>query len=64
MIKLKEVQKMTSLSRSSIYAYIDKGIFPTQVKLGARSVAWKNEEIIAWLESRISARDAANSSTY
>ena len=64
MIKLKEVQKMTSLSRSSIYAYIDKGIFPTQVKLGARSVAWKNEEIIAWMESRISARDAANSSTY
>ena len=64
MIKLKEVQKMTSLSRSSIYAYIDKGIFPTQVKLGARSVAWKNDEIIAWLESRISARDAANSSTY
>ena len=64
MIKLKEVQKMTSLSRSSIYAYIDKGIFPTQVKLGARSVAWKNEEIIAWLESRILARDAANSSTY
>ena len=64
MIKLKEVQKMTSLSRSSIYAYIDKGIFPNQVKLGARSVAWKNEEIIAWMESRISARDAANSSTY
>ena len=64
MIKLKEVQKMTSLSRSSIYAYIDQGIFPNQVKLGARSVAWKNEEIIAWLESRILARDAANSSTY
>ena len=64
LIKLKDVQRITSLSRSSIYAYMDKGIFPTQVKLGARSVAWKNEEIIAWLESRISARDAANSSTY
>lgn len=64
MIKLKDVQRITSLSRSSIYAYIDKGIFPTQVKLGARSVAWKNEEITAWLESRISARGAANSSIY
>jgi prophage regulatory protein len=64
MIKLKEVQKMTSLSRSSIYAYIDKGIFPAQVKLTHRSVAWINEEVTAWVESRISARDAANSSTY
>jgi prophage regulatory protein len=64
MIKLKEVQKMTSLSRSSIYAYIDKGIFPTQVKLGARSACWIEQEVTEWLKGRILARDAANSSTY
>ena len=64
MIKLKDVQKITGLSRSSIYSYIEKGVFPIQVKLGQRSVAWIDQEIIAWLESRISARDAANSSTY
>jgi prophage regulatory protein len=63
-LKLKDVQKITGLSRSSIYAYIDKGLFPIQVKLGQRSVAWINEEVTAWVESRISARDAANSSTY
>ena len=60
MIKLKEVQKMTSLSRSSIYAYIDKGIFPTQVKLGARSVAWLESDIQSWVESKINARNAMN----
>ncbi len=64
MIKLKEVQKLTGLSRSSIYAYIDKGLFPAQVKLGLRSVAWVDSEIESWVESKVLARDAANSSTY
>lgn len=56
MLKLNEVKKMTGLSRSSIYAYIDKGHFPTQVKLGERSVAWVEQEVIAWIDSRILAR--------
>ena len=60
MIKLKDVQRITSLSRSSIYAYIEKGIFPTQVKLGARSVAWLESDIQSWVESKINARNAMN----
>lgn len=60
MLKLKEVQKMTGLSRSTIYAYIDKGLFPRQVKLGERCVAWVEEEVIAWLDARIADRDAGN----
>ena len=64
MIKLKEVQRITSLSRSSIYAYIDKGIFPTQVKLGARSVAWLESDIQSWVESKINARNAMNDENY
>ena len=64
MLKLKEVQKITGLSRSSIYAYIDKGLFPRQVKLGERCVAWIEDEVVAWLDARIMARDAANSGTF
>jgi prophage regulatory protein len=64
MLKLKEVQKMTGLSRSTIYAYIDKGMFPRQVKLGERCVAWVEEEVVAWLDARITERDASNSSNY
>ena len=64
MIKLKEVQKLTGLSRSSIYAYIDKGLFPAQVKLGERCVAWVDNEVEEWVLSKVLARDAANSSTY
>ena len=64
MIKLKDVQRITSLSRSSIYAYIYKGIFPTQVKLGARSVAWLESDIQSWVESKINARNAMNDENY
>lgn len=64
LIKLNEVRARTGLSRSSIYAFIDKGTFPAQVKLGERSVAWVDSEIEGWVESKMLARDAANSSTY
>jgi prophage regulatory protein len=64
MIKLKEVQKLTGLSRSSIYAYIDKGLFPAQIKLGERSVAWLDSEIESWVNSKINARDAKNDENF
>lgn len=64
MLKIKKVLKMTGLSRSSIYAYIEKGKFPKQVKLGERSVAWIEEEVVAWIDARITEREASNSSNY
>ena len=52
-LRLKEVQQMTGLSRSTIYAEIAKGKFPKQVKLtGARSVGWPESVIVQWVESR------------
>lgn len=60
LIKLNEVKARTGLSRSSIYSYIDKGLFPAQIKLGERSVAWLDTEIESWVEGKINARDAMN----
>ena len=52
-LRLKDVQRMTGLSRSTIYAEIAKDNFPRQVKLtGARSVGWYENAIIQWIESR------------
>lgn len=52
-LRLKEVQRMAGLSRSTIYAEIAKGNFPRQVKLtGARSVGWHESTISQWVESR------------
>lgn len=52
-LRLKEIQRMTGLSRSTIYAEIAKGNFPKQVQLtGARSVGWHESAVVQWVESR------------
>lgn len=52
-VRLKEVQRMTGLSRSTIYAEIAQGNFPKQIQLtGARSVGWHEHEVVQWIKSR------------
>ncbi len=55
-LRRKEVERRTRLSRSSIYAAIHAGKFPRPVSLGARAVGWVEDEIEAWLQSRIDLR--------
>jgi prophage regulatory protein len=57
-IRLKEVIKITSVPRATIYFLIDQGNFPKQVSLGGRSVGWVEEEVIEWIRQRIEMRDA------
>ncbi|RWN11466.1 MULTISPECIES: AlpA family transcriptional regulator [unclassified Mesorhizobium] len=52
-----EVERVTGLPRSTIYAKIASGEFPKSIKLGARSVGWLESDIAAWQRSRIEARD-------
>lgn len=55
-----QVEAMTGLSCSSIYAAMAEGSFPRPVRLGVRAVGWVESEITAWIESRITAsRQAA-----
>ncbi|MGF6764835.1 prophage regulatory protein [Paraburkholderia sp. GAS33] len=55
-----EVEKMTGLSRSQIYALIEADEFPRQVQLSANSVAWLDTEIERWMDERIRLRDNHN----
>ena len=52
LMKLPEVEHVTGLKKSSIYKRIIEGLFPVAVQLGARSVAWKSEEIQEWIQNR------------
>jgi prophage regulatory protein len=55
-LKLPQVIALTSLSRSSIYAYIQKKEFPAPVRIsgpGGRAVAWTASSIAAWQEACI-----------
>jgi len=49
---LRIVIAKTGLSRSSIYDFIARGIFPRQRRLGPRRVAWLASEVCAWIASR------------
>lgn len=57
LMKLKEVMESTTLSKSTIYAYMNDGKFPKAVSLGARSVAWVSSEIFSWKAEQIALRD-------
>jgi len=54
LIRRKEVERLTALSRSRIYALMATGHFPRPVALGSMSVAWLEIEIREWIASRIS----------
>ena len=47
-----EVEKITGLSRSSIYDMMSKGDFPRPVRIGAKAVAWPESKISEWLAQR------------
>jgi prophage regulatory protein len=52
-LRQKQVQARTGLSRSTIYLRISEGNFPKQISLGGRAVGWLDEEVNSWLESQI-----------
>lgn len=53
-LRRKQVESRTGLSRSTIYARIAEGSFPRPIDLGGgRAVGWVEREIEAWLRSRI-----------
>ena len=56
MLRRREVELLTGLSRSTLYAWISDGSFPKPVKLGKRAVGWPEDVIYDWLHNR---RDAA-----
>ncbi len=54
-INLQRVIDKTTLGRSTLYAYMKLGKFPTSVLLGDRHVGWVEAEVDAWIDGRIKA---------
>lgn len=49
LLKLKEVQHLSAMGKSSIYRNIAAGIFPKPVALGSGSVRWRESTILQWM---------------
>lgn len=59
LIRLADVQQITGLSRSQIYALIAKQKFVRQVKI-SRSSRWPLDAVVAWVDARIAESEAAH----
>ena len=57
LIRLPDVEQLTGLKKSTLYALSAKGEFPKVIKLTERSSAWLMSEVEQWINTRISARD-------
>ena len=52
LLRLPDVQKLTGLSRSSVYRLEATGDFPKRVRLSERATAWREDELLEWVDSR------------
>jgi len=52
-MRRREVERRTGLSRSTIYERIRTGAFPAPISLGGKSVGWIEHEVNHWLAERI-----------
>lgn len=51
-LRLRQVIQTTGLARSSIYTLMQSGEFPKSIRLSARSVGWRSDEVAQWIEDR------------
>ena len=54
LLRLNDVMNKTGLSRSSIYKQMSNDNFPRHVKLGGRAVAWSEQAVDTWINSKFS----------
>lgn len=51
LLRRKEVEKLSGMSRASLYRLIKAGKFPAPVAIGTGSVRWRQSDITAWQAS-------------
>ena len=52
-LRLKQLEIRTGLSKATLYKLIKTGNFPAQKQLGLLSVGWLESDVTARIESRI-----------
>jgi prophage regulatory protein len=57
LISLRDVCALTSLSRTMINRLRGVSDFPAEVAMGERRIAFVREEVVAWIDARVQARE-------
>lgn len=56
-IRINDVVKMTSLSKSTIWRWVKEGKFPKPSKYTSAITVWRYDEILSWIDSKIPPSD-------
>lgn len=59
LLRLPAVEERTGLKKSTIYAGVKAKTFPGPVRLSARAVAFREEDIDRWISGRVNTAGAA-----
>lgn len=59
-LRRREVEARTGLSRSTVYLRVASRTFPSPISLGGRAVGWVEEEIEGWLQQQVAASRKAS----
>lgn len=59
LIQVKDVIRLTSVSRTQLHRLVKAGSFPRPCKIGAARKAWSLEEVRCWIADRRSEANAA-----
>ena len=51
LLRLPEVERLTALRRSAIYARIAQGKFPPPLRISDRCSVWREDEIRDWINA-------------
>ena len=44
---------MTGVGKTFIYTHMEKGSFPKQIQISARTVVWLEQDIIEWMKDKM-----------
>ena len=48
-LRVKDIQGMLGVSKSTIYRWMDERDFPTPIKFSAKAVRWRLDDIEKWI---------------
>ena len=56
LLNIRDVTSRLAVSRSSLYRLVRDHQFPKPLKIGDGRSAWREDEVVAWIEARSEAR--------
>lgn len=58
MMRAKQVLELVPFGRASLWKFAKNGQFPAPIRVTGGITAWRNADVIKWLESQTAANDA------